>query len=370
MKKIQKRVSEIQARLRELADTLEKEKRVMNDEEKREIAALEREQDILMLRARAFQIPDETAKPVTLKEYFRALCDTGRNSIELRVREEGATPTSPAVSPMMMTTDVNAGALMPYKVGDIVKPLREKLIYNKIGIQLPTGCRGNYEWPVVEAVQATIAGEAVKIGAKKINLSKIAVVKQRIGIVIEASRESLNESDGKLEGIIREQMPLAIAEIVNQILTSTSKVTDDCVITGPFVGLTATAIDFTYKGFNAVKGGMLAKHVNSDHLCWVMTEATKAELEAIPKDSGSGIMLVEDDRLCGLPIFCSSHIGAGNVGLGDFTYAACNQFGDFYLVVDPYTGADSNTVRFALNADFGTAKLRTEPFTLVKKKTT
>lgn len=371
MKKIQKRVSDIQARLRELADTLEKEKRVMNDEEKREIAALEREQDILMLRARAFQFPDEQPKgePVTVKKYFRALCDTGRDKIELRVRAEGSEPTAPAVSPMMMTSDVNAGALMPYKAGDIVKPLRENLIYNKVGIQLPTGCRGNYEWPVVEAVQATVAGEAVKINAKKINLSKIAVVKQRIGIVIEASRESLNESDGKLEGIIREQMPLAIAETVNQILTSTEKVTDDCAIEGPFVGMTPKAVEFTYKGFNKVKGELLAKNVKSERMCWVMTEAMKAELETVPKDPGSGIMLIENDRMCGLPVFCSSHIGEGNVGLGDFTYQVCNQFGDFYLVIDPYTGADSNTVRFALNADFGTAKLRKEPFALVKQKT-
>lgn len=370
LREIQKRVSEIQVRLRAIADTLEEEKRAKTDEETREIAALEREQDILLIRSRAFQLPDpDPAKPVTNKVYFRAICDAGLQHVELRVREEGSSPTSQAVEPLMKSTALPDGALMPLKVGDIIKPLREELIYNKVGIQLPVGCKGNYEWPVVEAIKATIAGEGVAVGASKINLSKVATVTQRIAVGVSATRESLFNSDGKLEGIIREQLPLAIAEIVNQILVSPTKVTPDCAITGPFVGVSATAIDFTYKGFNLVKAGLLAKGLKSQRMCWVMTEATKAELEATPKDAGSGIMLIEDDKLCGLPVFTSSHIGEGNVGLGDFTYQVCGQFGDFYLVVDPYTGGDSNIVNFWLNADFGTAKLRKEAFALVKKKT-
>lgn len=366
MKKIQQRVSEIQARLREITDTLEKEKRAMNEEERREVAALEREQDILLLRMRAFSLPDVNKKNKP-REFMRKIVDSGLNTLELRVREGGAEPTSPAAA-TMLSTDLADGALMPLTIGDIVKPLRENLIYNKIGIQMPTGCRGNYEWPVVEAVKATVAGEAVKIGAVKIELDKVAVVTQRIGVVVEATRESLFNSDGKLEGIIREQLPLAIAETVNQIVTSTTKVNEKCAIAGPFVGKTATAVDFTFKGLNGVKAGLLSKNVRSDRMVWVMTESTKAMLEATPKDAGSGIMLIEDGRLCGLPVFCSSHIGEGNIGLGDFTYFVTGEFGDFYLVVDPYTGADANMVRFALNANFGTATLRPEAFELVKSK--
>lgn len=366
MKKIQRRVSEIQSRLRAIADMLEKEKRSVNDEEKREIAALEREQDVLMLRARSFQIPDESKKP-GVKECFRALCDTGRDSIELRMRAEGAEPTTPAVA-QMLTEDVAKGGLMPVTSGEIVNPLRENLIYDKVGIRMPVGCRGNYEWPVVEAVTATIAGENVNVGAKKVNLSKVGVTTQRLAVVVEATRESLFNSDGKLEGIIREQMPLAVSDLVNQIIVSPTKVTADCAIQGPFVGKTATAVDFTYKGLNKVKAGLLAKGLSSSRMCWIMTEATKAELESTPKDAGSGVMIIEDDKLCGLPVFCSSYIGEGNIGLGDFTYQVCGQFGDFYLVIDPYTGAGSNTVKFALNVDFGTATLRPEAFVLVKSK--
>lgn len=372
MKKIAKRVSEIQVRLRELHATLEKEQRALNDEEKKEVAALEREQDLLILQARSLQIPLDEKKPLTAVDYFRAMVDSGRGSIEMRVRSEGGEPTAPSTSDeitTMLTTDIEGKALMPYTSGDIIKPLSQALIYDKIGIKMPTGCRGTYEWPVVEAIKATIAGEAVKVGAQKIDLSKVAVVTQRIAVVCEASRESLFQTDGKLERIIRELMPAAIADTLNQIITSRTKVTANCAISGPLVGLTAKQTDFTYKGFNLAKAALLAEGVRSDRMCWIMTESTKAELEATPKDTGSGIMTIEDDKLCGLPVFTSEHIGEGYVGLGDFTYQVLNQFGDFYLVVDPYTGADANTVRFALNSNFGTARLRQEAFALLQKKT-
>ena len=369
MRKIAKRVSEIQERLRALHSTLEKEQRALNDEEKRELAALEREQDLLLLQSRALALPDEEAnKPATAKDFLRALCETGRANVELRVRADGATPVTRAVS-TMLSTDLPGGGLMPLTIGDIVKPLHEELIYNKIGVRMPTGCRGTYEWPVHEAITATIAGENVSVGAKKINLDKVPVVTQRIAVVVEATRESLFQSDGKLEGIIREQLPTAIANTVNDVVISPTKVTADCAITGPFVGKTATAIDFTFKGLNAAKAALLAKGLRSDRMVWIMTEATKAELEATPKDTGSGIMCIEDGRLCGIPVFCSETIGAGKIGLGDFTYQVCAQFGDFYLTVDPYTGADANKVRFVLNADFGTATLRKEAFALYSKKT-
>lgn len=377
MKKIYQRISEIQKRLREVADTLETEKRAVNDEEKKEINALEREMDILMLRARAYEIPapKKEAKNADIKQYFRAVMNTGKNNISFRVREEGAEPANPndnevigASLNTMLTTDLEGKAIMPLTVGEIIKPLREELIYSKIGIRIPTGCRGLYEWPVVEAIKATVAGEGVKVDATKIQLDKVAAVTQRIAVGVSVTRESLFQSAGKLESIIREQLPLAIAETVNEILTSTEKITDNCAITGPFVGMTPTAIDYTFKGFNKAKASLLAKNVKSARMCWVMTESTKAELEATPKDAGSGIMLIENDRLCGLPVYCSSHIGEGNVGLGDFTYQVCAQFGDFYLVVDPYTGADANMVNFWLNSDFGTAKLRKETFALFKSK--
>ncbi|MDE7402015.1 MAG: phage major capsid protein [Muribaculaceae bacterium] len=373
MKKKFQRVSEIAARLHEIANVIKKEERALNEAEKKEVAALEREQDMLhlQLRAKSLDLDNPNSKKISMRDAFRSMVGTGRANFELRLREEGASSTTPAtpVSHTVTTAEAADGALLPLTIGDVVMPITEEVIYNKLGMRMPTGCAGNYEWPVVEAMTAQIAGENVEADEQAIDLDKVAVSKQRITVLCSATREALYESEGKLEAIVRELMPAAIAARVNQIICSPTKVTENCAIAGPFVGKTAKSIAFDFKSLNKAKGELLAKGLKSARMCWIMTEATKAELEATPKDTGSGVMIVENDKMCGLPIFCSEHIGEDKIGLGDFTYQVCNQFGDIYLGVDPYTGIGSNKVRFALNADFGTATLRKEAFELYTRKT-
>jgi len=345
---------------------METEKRDLTEEEKAEVATLKREKTFLTMRMES-TLPTAISgenKKEAWKNGLRSIAAEGK-AMELQVRAEGTVSTA---SQLMTTGDVKTGGLFPVTIQEILMPLEEELIYNKVGIRMPTGCRGSYEWPVVEAVEATIADEGVEIEEKKINLSKVATVTQRIAVKVSATRESLYNSDGKLEGIIKELLPKAIASKINLILVSREKVTANCAITGPFVGMTATEVSPTFKALNKEKAKLLAKGVSSQRMCWVMTEATKAELEATPKDAGSGIMVVENDKMCGLPIFCHSAIGEGYIGLGDFTFQVAGQFGDIYLIVDPYTGAGSNSVKFTLNTDFGTAKLRPEAFALLKIK--
>lgn len=369
MKKNYQRVAEINARLRAIAEAMKTEERDLSDEEKGEISALEREKTYLMMQMSTEMPEAREAKKMTPSQLYRAtmnaIAGAGR-AVEFQVREEATTPTTLEVAKVMMTDDLKDGALFPVTIEDIVMPLTEELIYNKIGIKMPTGCRGGYEWPVVEAVEAQIAGENEELDDQKINLDKVATVTQRIGVSVSATRESLFNSSGKLERIIRELLPAAIAEKMNKIIISPTKVNNNCAITGPFVGKTATNVALNFKALNKEKAKLLAKGVKSQYMAWVMTEAMKAELEATPKDAGSGIMCIENDRLCGLPVFCHSAIGEGNIGLGDFRYQVAGQFGDFYFIVDPYTGAGSNKVKFTLNVDFGTATVRPEVYTLLK----
>ncbi len=102
--------------------------------------------------------------------------------------------------------------------------------------------------------------------------------------------------------------------------------------------------------------------------CWVMTEAMKAELCDVKVDAGSGRFLCENNMVLGYPVFTTSEIGVDNVGFGDWSYQAAGFFGDWTLIVDPYTLARRNSVDFVLNARFGTVTLREDAFVLGKAK--
>ena len=97
-----------------------------------------------------------------------------------------------------------------------------------------------------------------------------------------------------------------------------------------------------------------------------MSYAQKAEFETTPKDAGSGIMICENDKILGLPVFCTPEIEDGYIGLGDFSYLAAGFFGNLSFIVDPYTLSRENSVDFVLNNNFGMVVLRKEAFALIK----
>ena len=163
-----------------------------------------------------------------------------------------------------------------------------------------------------ETVEATIAGEGVALSDTKIQMSKLTAAPQRVGIAIPVTRQAMMQTEGILEMIVKKLMPLAVAKLLNKILFSTTKVTGATTLVGPFVGLVASATNFsaepTFKEFNTLKAKVLATGVDGDNLCWVMTKAQKAIAEATPKDAGSGIMVCENDHIAGLPVFTTNYI--------------------------------------------------------------
>lgn len=137
MKKNYERVAEINARLRAIAKAMKTEERDLTDTEKGEIAQLEREKTYLLMQMSATMPESAEPKPLSRMQAYRAAMraiSTAGRAIELQVREEGTDPTSPDVAKLMMTDDLKAGALFPITIQDVIMPLTEDLIYNKIGI--------------------------------------------------------------------------------------------------------------------------------------------------------------------------------------------------------------------------------------------
>lgn len=348
-------------RISEIADACEKEQRERTDAETTEFNALARENQLLQMKMQAAAAEQLRENPNTVEDVNRIIrenMNAGRQTQIMLVRD------------LMMVSDVTPGGIVPVKVQDILEPLVEGLILNKVGLPMPTGLAGDFVWPTYETVEATIAGEGVALSDTKITMSKLTASPQRIGIAIPVTRQAMNQTEGILEMIVKKLMPLAVAKLLNKILFSTTKVTGATSLVGPFVGLVAKATAFsaepTFKDFNSLKAKVLATGIDGDNLCWVMTKAQKAIAEATPKDAGSGIMVCENDHIAGLPVFTTNYIGEGYIGLGDWRYQPMGMFGDISFIIDPYSQARKDAVDFVLNVNYATTTLRTEAFALAK----
>ena len=352
-------------RIREIADLCENEQRERAEAETTEYNALMRENQLLQMKMQALTVESLRENRYTAEDANRIIRENmaaGRQTRIMLMRD------------LVMVSDVTEGGIIPVKMQDILDPLVEGLILDKVGLPMPTGLAGDYIWPTYETVEATIQGEGVALTDTEIEMSKLTATPQRIGVAIPVTRQAINQTEGVVEMIVKRLMPLSITMLLNKIMFSTTKVTGATTLVGPFVALASSPVEMgaepTFKDFNSLKAKVLATGVDGEHSCWVMTKAQKAIAEATPKDVGSGIMVCENDHIAGLPVFTTNYIGEGYIGLGDWRYQPMGLFGDISFVIDPYSQARKDAVDFVLNVNYGTTTLRKEAFALAKVNAT
>lgn len=373
-------------RIREIADTCEKEKRERNEAESTEFEALCRDNQLLQMKMQVATAEHLRENPNAAEEAITLIRENAKNGKKSEII---------FVRDMMMVSNVNAGGIIPLNIQDILKPLQEGFILDKVGLPMPTGLAGDFVWPMYEMVEAQIAGEGVALADTKIPFSKMTAAPERVGIAIPVTNQSLNQSAGVLEMIVREVMPLSIRLLLNKILFSTEKVNNATNLIGPFAAIAINAAKSvsqrdkkipgivqlahvpTFEQLNAqMKAKVLETGIEGSHLCWIMTKSMEAILEGTPiNKDGIFVPMIQNGILCGLPVYTTNAIRKTTtesdtttvtefIGLGDWRYQPMGLFGTIRFIVDPYSQARKDSVDFVLNTDYGTKTIRNEAFLL------
>lgn len=379
IKKSRARIAEINTRLGEMADMLETQKRSLTTDEISEKDALIQEKEILQLRMEraiaGVQVPEQEMKAeavfagaVASFVHNRSLpegCEgvMNGNTIEVPLTRADTIQDSSTVTP-----------LIPLTIGEIIQPLEKGLILDKVGCKMQYGLVGDWVLPVVAGIEATIEDENAEVADTKIDITKIKPSPKRVSLAIPVSNRAIDQSNNALLEIVRTQMVMGLQRLLNKWMFQTTKITtkasDGCYVaaaTTPAV-FTAAGAGLSWKDVIALKGAVMKTGVVFDGTAaYVCSATTYAELEATPKDAGSGLMILENGKINGYPVFMTEYIGDGVLGFGIFNYELVGQFGKMHMIVDPYTGAKKNLIYFVLNTDFDMLTVRTEAFAIAKK---
>lgn len=366
------RVDEIKARLNEMAENLKSDmqREDFTDAEKGEKKQLMRELAILEAEVAANTPTINVAKREDVSEANKKMREAIKNGqrFELKISREFGGNTSGYADPWKSP---NAFGLT---TGDIVEPLYAKTILQAVGAPLLTGLKGNYQWPVVESFDASINDEGVALGDTKIPVSKLVAKPERIGVAVPITREALNETEDLLQTVCVQYMPVAVAALMNKVMFSSTKVAGATNLVGPFVDMavsnkkTYSGEAPTYSELLALKATVLGSDIVAEQLCYVMTEETKALLEATPKWAGAAQAIIDENgNIAGVPVFTTSVAAQGDVMFGAFKYAPMGLFGDMSIIVDPYTQARKNAIDFVLNVGYALTVLRKEAFAITSK---
>lgn len=379
------RQQEIAERVREIADLCESEKRERTEEETAEFESLMRESQILQMRMQSAPQPGVSVPSyVSIDSVLREnLLHNNRQVVVRLMREgeeapDGTVTGADEVNPQTTAALAETG-IIPVHEQEMLKPIRKGLIWDKVGLPIRSGLNGKLRWPIHGMAVASFADEAERLTDSSIDFSKLEMEGSRMGVAVPVTREELEDSHGIVESVVREEMPNSIIDLINDALFTTSSSYTDKEgktktrkVMGPFVNAAKASKLITFAGAVPTRKELLlmvakiAAKIDLKAPCFVMTEATKAELCDVKVDSGSGRFLCENDTILGYPVYTTSVIGADYIGFGDWSYQAAGFFGSMSLIADPYTLARRNSVDFVLNGRFGTATLREDAFAVGK----
>ena len=377
---MKRRIREINARFKEMADLIEKEKRSMTADEVAEKDALTAEKAVLELRmAQSDNIPNENEKQ---GNYARAFAECikylKRGMSGDAIPEEYRSIVTENGLIIPVTRDVQDSTtitpIVPLTIGEVIPPLEKGLILSKVGCKIQTGMVGAWQFPVVAGgVEAELQDENVELTDKKLDLSKLSPTPRRVGITIPVSNRAIDQSSGVILDIVRTQLSMALQRLLNKWMFNKEQITN--ASKGCFVDAYATPA-VTCKGDTPtwaevlqVEAKVLETGIVPDGTAvWVCTASMLAKLKAAPKDAGSGRFIVEDGMIDGYPVFVTEYVEKDMLGFGVFSYELVGQFGEMRMTVDSTSAAVAmkNLTYFVFNTDFDMLTLRSEAFAVGK----
>ena len=249
----------------------------------------------------------------------------------------------------------DAQPLVELTIGDIIGPLEKGMVLDKVGCKIQTGLTDDWSYPVVEAVEASIAGETQQISDSDIEISAVKPTPKRVAITVPVTRTAMVMTNDRLYDIVVSSLRLAIQRTLNNWMFAAAEVATGAA--GPFVAATPTYAEICGLVGDVDSTGI----VPGPTAAFVMSNAMKAALKATPRGNGDR-MIIEGDSIDGVPVFVTEYAPANTVYFGYFSYCLVGQFGDANLIVDPYTLAKKNQVQFTLNTHFDIKAARPQAF--------
>ena len=240
---------------------------------------------------------------------------------------------------------------------NILEPLRASLVMTQAGATYMTGVVGNVSIPVYSGSNVGWAGEieAAKDGAG--TFSEVTLSPKRITAFLDVSKQFLLQDSASAEALLRADIVRAIANKLEATILGDK----DGSATQP-KGLfydVADYYDISYESIVELVAYLEQQNVTGD-IKFILSPLMKALLKTTKKDEGSGVFVMEDGEIDGLPVLSTS--ACMGLAIGNWADYVIAQWGGIDLTIDPYSQATNGKVRLVVNAYFDAKPRREEAF--------
>ena len=284
------------------------------------------------------------------------------------------------------TTAANAANAIPVYIKDFVEPLEKGLIFDKLGVKVEYGLNGDIKYPIMPYIEASLADEGVKLEDTTLAPGAITPKPRRLGVTCPLTGLANIQTDMRLYNWLLNELTKSVARAINRWMFMTVAAATDVYGVfaynkdkNPIEAVTFKAALPTYKELVAMRGKVMTSGAQNDGTyAYVMSAAMYTELETTPKVANGEQMILVDGKIGGIPVFITEEIectgkSAGkstynvtpkHVGFGRFSDVKVGQFGQFKLIVNPYTGDTADVTRITVNANWAVDTLRRSSFVI------
>ncbi len=240
---------------------------------------------------------------------------------------------------------------------NILEPLRANLVLSAAGANYMTGLVGNVSIPAYSGSNVGWAGEIEAAANGQGDFSEVTLEPKRITAYIDISKQFLIQDSVSAEALIRADIIKAISNKLEETILGDAAGTSKQPA-GIFNG--ADELDDTSYETMVDMVKTLEEANVSGEFKYIVSPAAKAALKTTKKDAGSGLFVMENGEIDGIPVLSTS--ACSGILLGKFDDYVIGQWGSIDLTVDPYSQATNGKVRLVVNAYFDAKPRRVESF--------
>lgn len=224
----------------------------------------------------------------------------------------------------------------------IVKNFRAEGVVNRLGVSRMTGLNGDVVIPIQSA---NITADNTLTEIEDLDLTNIALTQkrltpQRVGAGTSYSKQLLAQNQDALDAFLMQDLGKSMALAV-----------DNYVLAQLFAAITET--DGTDVAVEEIpflmEQALLDGNVPADGAKFFVTPGVNRQFRRAALDAGSGMFAADRNDMIGYGSVRSTLLTADTAYFGDFSEVVVAEWGGMDLIVDPYTGAQTNVVKIIAN---------------------
>ena len=346
--------------------------RELNEEEKKTLAALQREHQGV---SREITFMNQQAAAASQRE-VKSNDAIMREALDFLRANPQRELTLGAVGSNAGGSITESGAIA-LNIHDLIGTLNEGLGLPST-LKLVTGVTGNDLWPVsVDDVDLVELGENVEVNDQNLHFDNIQAVAHRVSLAVSVSNSAIDNAAFDVFAFVQGKFQLALRRYLAKKVYSQANFTG---VKGPFSNLASSgdieiADGKTYKNILKAVAQFTNKGFDSSMVVLVIDAITEAELKATKKAEDAGFV-IENGTLAGYPYVVTHYINTTldsdgktlkgttdrYIGIGYFNYLALQQHGTVSMRVDNSSAAQArkNLTTFVFNSAFSATDLSTK----------